>query len=74
MIAVCTMEPVITILVVTHFSYSTVAMDSNHHVQINIGMFLGGEGGVNDVEGRCEGCGGRGEGCGGRGEGCGGEE
>ena len=36
-------------------------MDTNLHVQINIGMFLGGEG-------RGEGCGGEG-----RGEGCGGE-
>ena len=46
-------------------------MDTNHHVQINIGMFLGGEG-------RGEGCEGEGrrEGCEGeeRAEGCGGEE
>ena len=40
----------------------TVAMGTNHHVQINIGMFLGG---VKDTEGRGEGCGEEGEGCGG---------
>ena len=39
-------------------------MDTSHHVQIHIGMFLGGEkdveGGEKDVEGRGEGCGGEG--------------
>ena len=39
----------------------TVAMGTNHHVQINIGMILGGRrmwrGGVKDVEGRADGCG-----------------
>ena len=38
----------------------TVAMGTNHHIQINIGMFLGGRRMWRRGEGRGEGCGGEG--------------